>query len=194
MSQVFDTRLTILDDTFRADPTSRTLHGYAVVFNTLTEIGPGIWEEIAPEAVDRSLNNNDDIRALKDHKPDAVLGRRSKGTLRLQKDQRGLRVEIDVPKTQVGEDLLVSVQRGDVDGMSFSFFNQKYQFRTESGKRIARLVDCQLREVSPVSFPAYPQTTLALRSMQEWQDTLTPVEKPASDVLIAFNQRLRERR
>jgi HK97 family phage prohead protease len=190
---MFDTRFFKGDDAFRADSKSRTITGYAIVFNQRAQIGPDLWEEILPEAVDRSLDGGDDIRALKDHNKEQVIGRRSKGTLRLFKDTYGVRAEIDVPETQVGNDLLVSVMRGDYDGMSFSFFEPKYDVRRENGKLIGILRDMRIREVSPVSFPAYTATTLAMRSVQEWQQEQTQTKR-ASDLLFEFNQKLRERR
>jgi uncharacterized protein len=191
MANDFDTRIVQSDEFFRADAAKRTIGGYAIVFNVQTQLGPDLWEEIAPEAVDRSLNNGDDIRALKDHNKEMVIGRRSKGTLRLTKDAHGVFAEIDVPDTQVGNDLLVNVARGDYDGMSFSFYSPRYERVRSGAKTLGILRDMRIREVSPVSFPAYPQTTLALRCMEGWN---APVEKPASDLLIEFNQRLRERK
>ena len=99
----------------------RRLFGHAVVFDTLSADLGGFRETIAPSAVDRTLVEEIDTRALWNHDPAAVLGRRSSQTLRLLKDAHGLRVEIDVPRTALGNDVLELVKRGDVSGMSFAF-------------------------------------------------------------------------
>ena len=99
----------------------RRVAGYAIVFGDLSEDLGGFREVIMPEAVDRTLSEQIDVRALANHNPADVLGRVSAGTLRLQKDARGLLVSIDLPKTSTGNDLLELVSRRDVSGMSFSF-------------------------------------------------------------------------
>ena len=80
----------------------------------------GFVEVIGPG---RSTHAEDgfDVRALVDHDAAKVLGRTNAGTLRLAKDAHGLRVEIDLPATTYGNDVLESVSRRDVSGMSFSF-------------------------------------------------------------------------
>src|SRR5262245_1416008 len=97
------------------------IRGYAIVFGRPSENLGGFVEVIAPEAVDRTLKDHVDLRALVDHDPGKVIGRLSAGTLRVEKDSRGLSVEIDPPETSIGQDLVASIKRRDVTGMSFSF-------------------------------------------------------------------------
>ncbi len=153
-----------------------TLDGYAAVFNQWTKLYEGrsvVFEErIAPGAFRDSLNRGDDIRALFNHDSGSLLGRRSANTLELAEDEKGLRVAIHLPDTQVGRDTLASVKRGDLTGMSFGFYIRKQsetrEQATEQGKKdtIRTTIEvADLFEVSAVTFPAYPQTELAARSL-----------------------------
>ncbi|PEP81913.1 HK97 family phage prohead protease, partial [Bacillus toyonensis] len=65
--------------------------------------------------------HHDDIRALWSHDTSKVLGRTKNNTLRLEEDDKGLRFELDLPRTTVGNDTYESVKRGDIAGVSFGF-------------------------------------------------------------------------
>ena len=114
------------------------------------------------------------FRALVDHDPSKILGRVKSGTLELVEDKRGLRVKINPPDTQVGRDIVESIRRGDVDQMSFAFVTREDKWESdEEGNTILReLLDVDLFDVSPVTFPAYPDTTVAVRSMGEFKRDL----------------------
>ena len=140
------------------------LIGHAAIFNKLSDDLGGFKERIAPGAFADSLGN--DVRALFNHNPDLILGRTKAGTLALEEDKRGLRVEIDPPDTQVARDLMESVKRGDISQMSFGFFTLDDDFeRKRDGTIIRTLKKVDLFDVSPVTFPAYPQTKIAMRSL-----------------------------
>lgn len=144
---------------------SRTIAGYAAVFNSVADIGGAFREQIAPGAFAKSLS--DDVRALFDHDTGHVLGRTKSGTLRLAEDARGLAVEIDLPDTQTGRDLRESMARGDIDGMSFGFRVTKQDW-DETGEIPLRTIrELELFEVSVVTFPAYADTEVALRSLEQ---------------------------
>src|SRR5690349_10498157 len=87
---------------------SRTIRGYAIVFNALSQDLGGFREIIKPEAVDRTLSEALDVRALVDHDPGKVIGRTRAGTLTLRKDKTGLKVVIDPADTTYGRDILES--------------------------------------------------------------------------------------
>src|SRR5262245_2558056 len=108
-----------------ADGERPLIVGYAAVFESLSEDLGGFRERIRPDAFTRSLQEGADVRALVDHDPSRVLGRNKAGTLRLRTDTRGLLVEIDPPNTTAGRDIVESIRRGDVDGMSFAFRTPK---------------------------------------------------------------------
>ncbi len=141
--------------------------GHAAVFHRLSEDLGGFREKVAPGAFERSLKG--DVRALWNHNPSQVLGRTKNKTLRLREDSVGLAVEIDPPQTAAARDLLASIQRGDVDQMSFGFRTRKDRWETVGGKEVRVLLDVDLLDVSPVTFAAYPQTDVAVRSLQAWR-------------------------
>jgi HK97 family phage prohead protease len=144
---------------------SKLIRGYAIVFDRLSENLGGFVERIAPEAVDRTISERVDLRALVDHDASKILGRLTAGTLRIAKDARGLRVEIDPPETTIGLDIVESVRRRDVTGMSFAFRTVKDGWDESTDPPTRTVSDMIIREVSVVSFPAYPQTDVALRSL-----------------------------
>lgn len=150
---------------------SRRLRGYAIVFHRLSLDLGGFRERIVPTAVERTLRDGADVRALVDHDSSKVIGRTRAGTLRLDADGHGLRVDIDPPDTTVARDLLESVRRGDITGMSFAFKTIKDDWDREDGQAIRIVEDMEIYEVSVVSFPAYPQTdvSVAQRSLREFE-------------------------
>ncbi len=152
-----------IDATFevRAAGGKTEIRGYAAVFEQLSGDLGGFREKIAPGAFAGGLGA--DIRALWNHNPDHVLGRSSAGTLRLREDAKGLRVEIDPPASAAA--FVESVQRGDVSQMSIGFRVVKDTWEQRAGETVRTLLDVELVEVSPVTFPAYPQTSIGMRSL-----------------------------
>lgn len=143
------------------------LQGYAAVFNQLSEDLGGFREQIAPGAFKNTLAN-DDIRALFNHDPNMVLGRNKAGTLRAREDQNGVAFEVDVPDTQCGRDLLVSVKRGDISQCSFAFTTNSDTWNNGADGTVTRtLNDVTCMDLSPVTYPAYPQTSVKARSYIE---------------------------
>ena len=143
------------------------LIGYAAMFGEMSEDLGGFRERIAPGAFSKAIGG--DVRALFNHDSNLILGRTKSKTLTIVEDQRGLRIEITPPDTQVARDLMESVSRGDVDQMSFGFRTIKENWEEVDGELVRTLVEVRLFDVSPVVFPAYPQTEIALRSMSAWK-------------------------
>lgn len=156
-----------------------TLVGYAARFDRLSEplkdksagTGRKFREKVMRGAFTRTLRTAD-VRALFGHDENQVLGRNRASTLRMAEDENGLRVEIDLPDTTAGRDAAVSVARGDITGMSFGFYVPKGGDRWDrSGEMpIRSLHDIDIDDVSLVAYPAYPDTTVALRSLTEAEE------------------------
>lgn len=148
------------------------IRGYAAVFNQESELLGGFRETIAPGAFKKTLKEAD-VRALFNHDPNFVLGRTSAGTLALREDKNGLYMEIDAPDTQQGRDVMTLIERGDVDQASFAFRVVKDTWTNEEGQTPTRTLDeVQLFDVSPVTYPAYTQTSVAVRSMTTNSDEI----------------------
>ncbi len=182
-----------------------TIVGYAATFNELSLDLGGFREKIAPGAFKASLARGDDVRALIDHNPERIIGRRTSGTLRIVEDDKGLAVEIDLPDTQAGRDILASIKRGDVSGQSFSFYTIGQDWKRDPATNLweRTLLVADLVDVGPVTFPAYPTTSIAARSIAEVFKRATHTTAPAGpmsteakarrDALIGQQRALRAR-
>src|SRR3990167_1745509 len=145
------------------------ISGYAAVFYDGTPATEyRLWEDmverIMPGAFDRAIQEKQDIRALFNHDPDNILGRTGPGTLRLSTDAVGLRYEIDLADTAIARDTAAHVERSDLTGSSFSFMPKATNWRDTPTEQIRELLDVDLLDVGPVTFPAYEATTAAARS------------------------------
>lgn len=153
----------------RGDSDEPVLVGYAARFDDVTNIANLFDEVIRKGAFEKTISEGDDVRALHNHDENLILGRTKAGTLKLEEDENGLKVRISPPNTQQARDLMVSIERGDVDQMSFGFeVVSEVWNRAEEGKRELReLTEVRLFDVSTVVFPAYPSTSIGLRSATE---------------------------
>lgn len=147
-----------------SEGTAPLISGHAAVFNQLSEDLGGFREQIAPGAFKRTLRNAD-VRALFNHDSNYVLGRSKAGTLTLAEDLEGLAIQVQPPETTWAGDLMTSMERGDLDQMSFGFRTIKDKWESgEGGLQLRTLLEVELVDVSVVTFPAYPQTDAAVRS------------------------------
>jgi uncharacterized protein len=144
---------------------SRTLSGYAAVFNSLS-VDFGGWQEmIAPGAFTRSLMSSPDVVCLRDHDNAILLGRTSSKTLTLEQDATGLRFDCALPNTTQAADLAVLMDRGDINGCSFAFICNMDDWKTTGdGVTVRTIIEAELYDVSVVTQPAYPDTSASLRS------------------------------
>lgn len=160
--------------------------GHAAVFNMLSEDLGGYREQIAPGAFKEAIGR-DDVRAVFNHDPNIVLGRNGAGTLKMYEDSRGLAVEIDPPETQLVRDMVLApMERGDITQMSFAFSilpNGQDWAKDENGIVIRTIKRVKLFDVSPVTYPAYPQTDVGLREMRTYLESIKAPE-PVTHVSI----------
>jgi HK97 family phage prohead protease len=147
-----------------ADGAGPVIAGYAAVFDSMSEDLGGFREVIRRGAFKKTIKEAD-IRALWNHDPNYVLGRKSAGTLAIREDDHGLAFEVTPPDTQWARDLLTSIERRDVTQMSFAFSAIRDKWAKGDGAQTRELLEVRLFEVSPVTFPAYPATEANLRSL-----------------------------
>ena len=151
----------------RTGPTGAPmLTGYAAVFNRPSEDLGGFIEFVDPSAFTKTLQEAD-VRCLINHDPDQLIGRTKSGTMRLTVDGTGLRYEVDIdPSDPDGQRALQKVKRGDLDGSSFSFrcISDQWNYDTQPAER--RLMEVALIDCAPVTFPAYPDASVAARALE----------------------------
>ena len=150
-----------------------TIEGYAAVAGKWSEDLGGFKERIKPGAFAAALKVSD-ARALFNHDSNIVLGRQSAGTLRLSEDKNGLFMEVDPPDTQLVRDMVLTpIERGDITQQSFGFTveDDEWTENRETGEATRTITRFrEIFDVSPVTFPAYPDTDVALRSLGEWRN------------------------
>jgi len=124
-------------------------------------------EIIMPGAFDDVLK--DDIRALFNHNPDLILGRTKSGTMKIQLTEKGLGFEIFYPDTSCARDLVESIRRGDIDAVSFAFRTKDVEWiDNEDGTSTRKILKfSMLQDISPVTYPAYPDMYIDLRGEYE---------------------------
>lgn len=168
------TRTTFTTRSFKSDlkvreateQEEKVIEGYFVVFDSVTELWPGCFEEIARSAFDDTLEN--DIRALINHNTELVLARTKSGTLTLRVDEKGLWARIVVNENDIDAlNLYARVQRGDVDQCSFGFnvLDEDIECR-DDGTTKWTINKVDLHEVSVVTFPAYEDTGVQARKRE----------------------------
>lgn len=151
--------------------------GYAALFNKESEpikfFGTTFTEEIAPGAFKKAIKKSD-TRATFNHDPNIILGRKSAGTLNLKEDEKGLFTETTPPDTQYVRDVVLTpIDRGDIKEMSFAFTVKIEKFEEDKDKNTVKrtLVEVDyLYDIAPVTYPAYKDTSVALRSLEKWRE------------------------
>ena len=145
----------------QAEDGTMTLRGYAAVFNDASVPLPFI-ETIAPGAFRKTLSETPDVRLLINHEG-LPLARTKNGTLTLTEDDRGLYMDAQIADTNEGRDLYKLVERGDVDQMSFAFRVIRQKWSEDRTTRTLTEVSLADGDVSVVTYPAYPTTTVEAR-------------------------------
>nr|DAP35642.1 MAG TPA: prohead serine protease [Caudoviricetes sp.] len=153
---------------------SRTVEGYAVVFNSQSE-DLGFYETINPAAITEDVLMRSDVFCLFNHDQDKVLARSKYGTgsLQLQLDEQGLKYTFQAPNTDLGDELLEYLRRGDIDSSSFAFTvstdegSEVWTTGTD-GKQYREILKIdELHDVSPVWNPAYSSTSVSQRTLDK---------------------------
>jgi HK97 family phage prohead protease len=145
----------------QADDGTMRISGYAAVFNDSSVPLPFV-ERIAPGAFRKTLTETPDVRLLINHEG-LPLARTKNGTLTLTEDSRGLYMDAIIADTQEGRDLYTLIQRGDMDQMSFAFRVIRQKWNEERTERTLTELSLADGDVSVVTYPAYPTTSVEAR-------------------------------
>jgi HK97 family phage prohead protease len=141
--------------------------GYAAKFEVMSEDLGWFREKIRKGAFAKSLTERG-VLAFWNHNSDYVLGNTENNTMKVWEDEIGLRFELEMPDTTIGEDAYKIIKRGDAKGVSFGFRTRVDEWdESDRDHPVRTLVDVMLYEVSPTSMPAYPQTNVSARSLEE---------------------------
>lgn len=171
------------------------IEGYAVVFNRESEVlydklnNRYFIEVIEPQAIDIDLIQRSDIKMLIDHNKSRMLARSryGEGSLQLEVDEYGLKFKFEIPDTTDGQFIREMVRRNDYNGCSFAFTDDDVfvEYNKERGmakryvKKIKQLYDCSI-----VADPAYSDTEVSVRSLEEiteQENNVTPNWKEELD-------------
>ena len=174
----------------------RAINGLAIVYEEESEVLYDWWDDrafreiIHKGAVTEELLSSSDVLALYEHNRSNLLARSTKGvgSLQLTITDRGLEYRFEAPNTQLGNDTLELLRRGDLRGSSFLFGVVKGDTRWEelSDGTWLRHIDhiSYLGDVSVVSTPAYPATTASaersMRALNEERGLPEPTVEPAT--------------
>ena len=165
----------------------KQISGYTAVFDKFSEDLGWFREKIATGAFTNALRNSDAV-ALFNHNSDIVLGRESNGTLRLKEDEKGLFMEVDLPDTQAANDLYTLIERGDIKQQSFGFIvkSDEWRYSKDNSELDERTITeiKELFDVSIVTYPAYPDTTVAKRSLEKSNEIVGDI----GDAIIVENE------
>lgn len=166
---IMERRVGSMGFTADGEPGAEILRGYASVTEHSYPIGYGN-EIISRGAFSRTLKEKPDVVALWNHDDSKPIARTSAGNLRLIEDERGLLVEMEPIDTTAGRDVRAAVRAGVVSAMSFGFVVRSDRFEDRDGSVTRIIEDVELHEVSAVTWPANPATSLTVdrRSFDAW--------------------------
>lgn len=152
---------------------SRNITGYAVVFESNSE-DLGFIERIMKGAITDDTIKKSDVFCLLNHDSTKVLARSKygEGSLKLEIDERGLKYSFTAPQTDLGNEILEHLQRGEIDSSSFAFTvsldEGSEKWYTVEGVQYRDIYKIEaLYDVSPVYQPAYQETTVSKRTLDK---------------------------
>ena len=171
---------------------SRTVSGYGSVFNSQSE-DLGFIETIDPNAITDETIKRSDVFATLNHDMDKILARckYGSGSLELKCDDKGLYYRFDAPNTDLGDELLEYLNRGEIDSSSFAFTVKRDEWKNgDDGKHYRRILEIdQIFDISPVFCPAYPEAICQKRNKpSDYVDKINTLEKRDMDNKEKLNQ------
>ncbi len=182
---------------------SRTITGTAIVFDAESEVlddfGYKFREVIKPEACTMEFLNTQDIKMNMLHDRNLTLARcnQGEGSMRLSVDEKGVNFEFEAPKCDIGDRCLEMVKRGDYSGCSFEFYPEDYDVEEREGGKDIKITHKKFRYLTALTIgmdPAYKQTSVNARELQEGTDTYKQREVDEEEKKKEAMQREMERR
>jgi HK97 family phage prohead protease len=169
----------------RDDEGGYWVSGYDATFDVAYPVagGPehGGWmETIARSAFTKSLQENEDVRLLINHKG-LPIARTKSGTLTIRTDDLGRFIDarnLDPANPRVQE-AVSALRRGDVDQMSHAFMVVRQEWSKDYSER--RILEVRSFDSSIVTYPANDATIVGLRSQSDHA-------KPAMPLALALAQ------
>jgi len=161
--KTFERRMAVTGLEIRDDSDALTLTGYASTFNQPYDMG---WytESVEAGAFKRTLGQKPDVRLLINH-DGLPLARTTSGTLTLSTDAKGLKASAELDRSDPDVASIVpKMQRGDLNQMSFGFRVLEDVWEDDMTKRTLRALDLNGGDVSVVTYPANPHTSVGLRA------------------------------
>lgn len=153
------------------DVETRTVQGYALVFDKLSHDLGGFKEKIDRQALEGVLEKSDVLCLLNHDERRGLLARydRGRGSLTLEVDERGLKYTFEAPHTALGDELLEGLKRKDITKSSFAFSVEVDEWVQQADKTYIRTIKKikRLYDVSPVYTPAYNDTSVAKRNLSD---------------------------
>lgn len=171
---------------------SRTVCGYGSVFNSQSE-DLGFIETIDPNAITEETIKRSDVFATLNHDMNKILARckYGSGSLELKCDDKGLYYRFDAPNTNLGDELLEHLNRGEIDSSSFAFTVKRDEWKKgDDGKHYRTILEIdQLFDVSPVFSPAYSEASCQKRNKpSDYADKINTLEQRDMDNKEKLNQ------
>jgi HK97 family phage prohead protease len=159
--------------------------GIGIVYNSITEIVPGFYESIEPGAFSESLSDYRTVKSFINHNPTKILATtRSQPQLEIFDGDNFLEFSSPIPPTTYGDDLIVNLKRGNINGASFAFMikenGDRYK-KLSDGSLHRTIVSAEIYEVGPVTNPAYEQTEVSLRNKDFFNQVKSKLDKKKYD-------------
>jgi HK97 family phage prohead protease len=161
--------------------------GLAARYNSPTIIGTargGFIERFVRGAFSRAIDARQDTALLINHDANRLMARISSGTLRLRDTEDGLEFDADLPDTEDARTAYAAIQRGDMHQCSVSWSGQDADWDSDVDpadrtkklpRRTIRNIET-LHDVSAVTFPAYSDTKVVARSVEQRSEIVIPEE------------------
>lgn len=155
-----------------------TLKGYALVWNVLSTDRGGYKVRLMPN----SAKFAPVVFALYHHDFRDTLGDTASGTLRYSIDNIGVLVEIDLPNTSTGRDVLELVKTGRLRGMSFSMVEgiETGNNTEQDGEKIIDALSYTVDEFTVTPIPSFTQTTIEVKPEAKPEDQPDPATQQLS--------------